>query len=144
MKRVTFALRVKDGHQQEYIRRHQEVWPEVLTDLQRAGVHKMSMFLRGVEVFVYMEVDDYAEVVRILVNSPDSIRWEQHMAPIMEGADGNGYDAANPYPEPLHEIFCWNEIEMHRDGRHPRPEPSDQAVPPAPHFRPARTAPIEP
>ena len=40
MQRVAFVMRVKEGQQEEYIRRHQQVWQEVLADLQRAGVQK--------------------------------------------------------------------------------------------------------
>ena len=47
MQRVAFVMRVKEGRQEEYIRRHQEAWQEVLADLKRAGVHKMSIFCPG-------------------------------------------------------------------------------------------------
>lgn len=36
MQRVAFVMRVKEGQQEEYIRRHQHVWQEVLVDLQQA------------------------------------------------------------------------------------------------------------
>ena len=39
MQRVAFVMRVQEGQQEEYIRRHQQ---EVLADLQRAGVHQNS------------------------------------------------------------------------------------------------------
>lgn len=108
MQRVAFIMRVKDGEQREYIHRHQAVWPEVLADLRRAGVHKMSIFLKGTELFLYMEVEDYAQAVRILEQSPESQRWEAFMAPIMEDANGNDYDPANAYPNGLPEVFAWD------------------------------------
>ena len=52
MQRVTFVMRVKEGQQEEYIRRHQQVWQEVLADLERAGVHKMSIFMSGLQLFL--------------------------------------------------------------------------------------------
>ena len=42
MQRVAFVMRVKDGEQREYIRRHQAVWPEVLADLRLASVPKRT------------------------------------------------------------------------------------------------------
>lgn len=107
MQRVAFVMRVKEGQQDEYVRRHQHVWPEVLADMQRAGIHSTSIFLFGLQLFVYMEVDDYAAAVRILSESPASVRWEEHMAPIMEAATGENYDPTNAYPKSLTEVFHW-------------------------------------
>ena len=45
MQRVAFVMRVKEGQQREYIRRHQQVWQEVLADLKRVGVH-LLFFIR--------------------------------------------------------------------------------------------------
>ena len=45
-------MRVKEGQQDEYIQRHLQVWQEVLSDLKRAGVHKMSIFMFGLQLFL--------------------------------------------------------------------------------------------
>ena len=107
MQRVSFKLCVKEGKQEEYIRRHQAVWPEVQRDLQRAGIHKMSIFMQDRQLFLYMEVDDYAQAIRILDASPDSVRWEEYMAPIMEGESGENYDPASAYPPGMPEVYYW-------------------------------------
>jgi L-rhamnose mutarotase len=107
MQRISFVLNVKDGQQDEYIRRHQEVWPEVLNDLQHAGIHNMSIFMHGLQMFLYMEADNYAEAIRILGDSPESLRWEEYMAPIMEGEAEAAYDPENAYPDGLPEVFHW-------------------------------------
>ena len=107
MDRIALAMRVKEGQEQEYIRRHESVWPEVREDMRRAGIHKMSIFMFGRQLFLYMEVDDYAEASRMLEASPESTRWEEYMAPIMESAAGGEYDSSNPYPEGLPEVFYW-------------------------------------
>ena len=107
MQRVAFVMCVKDGEQEEYVRRHCQVWPAVLTDLERAGVHKMAIFMNGLQLFLFMEVEDYSTAVRMLAEFPDTVRWEQYMAPIMEDASGKDYDPANPYPDGLPEVFFW-------------------------------------
>ena len=107
MQRISFVLNVKDGEQEEYIRRHQAVWPKVLDDLQRAGIHSMSIFMHGRQMFLYMEVDNYAEAIRILGDSPESLRWEEYMAPIMEDEAEAAYDPENAYPDGLPEVFHW-------------------------------------
>ena len=54
MERVSFLMRVKDGMQDEYIRRHRAVWPEVLAEMYRAGIRKMSIFMQGTDLVLYM------------------------------------------------------------------------------------------
>ena len=108
MQRVAFVMHVKEGQEEEYIRRHRAVWPQVLADLESAGVEQMNIFMAGRQLFLYMEVADYAEAARILGESPESLRWEQYMEPIMEEAGDQGYDPENAYPESLPEVFFWN------------------------------------
>ncbi len=107
MQRIAFVMRLKPGADEEYIRRHQNLWPEVRADMRRAGIHSMSIYRFGLQLFLYMEVEDYARAARLLAESPDSARWEEYMAPIMEDAGGGEYDPANPYPEGLPEVFHW-------------------------------------
>ena len=108
MQRVAFVMHVKEGQEEEYIRRHRAVWPQVLADLESAGVEQMNIFMADRQLFLYMEVADYAEAARILGESPESLRWEQYMEPIMEEAGDQGYDPENAYPESLPEVFFWN------------------------------------
>ena len=107
MQRVAFVMQVKPGQEEEYVRRHREVWPEVEADLKRAGVRRMSIFMSGRQLFLYMEVEEYAAACEVLESSPESVRWEEYMAPIMENAGGEEYDPENPYPEGLPEIYFW-------------------------------------
>ena len=107
MQRVAFVMHVKEGQEAEYVRRHREVWPQVLADLERAGVEQMNIFMAGRQLFLYMEVDDYAEAARILGECTESVRWEAYMEPIMEDAGGQTYDTENPYPDSLPEVFFW-------------------------------------
>lgn len=107
MERVALVLNIREGQQEEYARRHREVWPQVLRDMEKAGFRQMNIFIAGRPLFLYMEVDHYAEAVRILSDCPESVRWEEQMEPIMENAEGGSYDPANPYPVSLPEVFFW-------------------------------------
>ena len=64
MERVAFIMRVREGEEEEYRRRHREVWPAVLADLERAGGRSMSIFMADRQLILYMEVEEYAEAVR--------------------------------------------------------------------------------
>jgi L-rhamnose mutarotase len=107
MERVSFVMRVKEGQQDEYIRRHQEIWPEVLDEHRRAGITKLAIYLHGSDLFLYMEVEDYAKAVEILTTSPAALRWEEYMAPIMEACNDERYDPLNAFPGSLPEVFYW-------------------------------------
>ena len=134
MDRVSFLMRVKDGYQNEYIRRHREVWPEVLDEQQRAGIKKMAIFMKGSDLFLYMEVEDYAKAVRILSQSPAALRWEEYMAPIMDGPNDKTFDPANAYPASLPEVFFWEPSVNDVPVRKPLSENSNSHSVSSPHF----------
>ena len=97
----------------------------------RAGIKKMAIYMKGTDLFLYMEVEDYAKAVPILSASPAVLRWEEYMAPIMEDSGDEAFDPANAFPASLPEVFFWerraeNEVrpkmptsacEPHRDSQ---------------------------
>jgi L-rhamnose mutarotase len=86
IERVAFTMRVKAGQEAEYRRRHLEVWPEMLHALKRAGCSNYSIYIKGRDLFAYMEVADFDRLKRDLAANPDAQRWEAQMAPIMDQA----------------------------------------------------------
>jgi L-rhamnose mutarotase len=134
MDRVSFLMRVKEGFRDEYIRRHRAVWPEVLAEHQRAGIKKMAIYMKGSDLFLYMEVEDYAKAVRILSQSPAALRWEDYMAPIMDDLDNRAFDPSNAFPESLPEVFFWESTTHDANGRKVVPEAAHLHSPPGPHI----------
>lgn len=45
MKRVALKMHLNEGQKQEYIRRHDELWPELQKLLKEAGISEYSIFL---------------------------------------------------------------------------------------------------
>ena len=45
MKRVGFKMKLKPGFKQEYIKRHNEVWPGIAELIKRSGISNYSIFL---------------------------------------------------------------------------------------------------
>jgi L-rhamnose mutarotase len=133
MDRVSFLMRVKDGHRDEYIRRHREVWPEVLAEQQRAGIKKMAIYMKGPDLFLYMEVEDYPKAVRILSQSAVSQRWEEYMAPIMDHQNDGPFDPTNAYPDSLPEVFFWEATTHDSNGKKPL-ESANSYSAASPHF----------
>jgi L-rhamnose mutarotase len=101
MQRIAFVIRVRPGQEPEYRRRHQAVWPEMLDALREAGCSNYSIFMRGRELFAYLEVADFDATRRSLAESEASRRWEAHMAGIME----QGILPETGFHEVLPEVF---------------------------------------
>jgi L-rhamnose mutarotase len=45
MKRIAFKMHLKSGCKDEYIKRHKEVWPEIVKLIKTSGINDYSIFL---------------------------------------------------------------------------------------------------
>ncbi|MDR3262048.1 MAG: L-rhamnose mutarotase [Tannerella sp.] len=45
MKRIAFKMKLKPGFKQEYVKRHNEVWPEIADLIKRSGISDYSIYL---------------------------------------------------------------------------------------------------
>ena len=101
MQRIAFTMNIKAGSEEEYRRRHEQVWPELLVDLKRAGCSRYSIFLQGLELFAYMEVEDFQQFLGAMTASRASERWEEHMSDILL----REIDPSTGFPPVLSEVF---------------------------------------
>ena len=101
MERVGFAMRLLPGHEAEYRRRHQQIWPEMASELKAAGVRNYSIFLRGDELFGYLEVDDFAHFRQHMEASPVNTRWQAEMAHLIDPLT----DPRTGFHQRLDEVF---------------------------------------
>jgi len=67
--RIGFSMRLLPGSEAEYRRRHAAVWPDLLADLRSAGARNYSIFLRGDDLFAYLEVDDFTAFTEAMATS---------------------------------------------------------------------------
>lgn len=84
MERIGFTMRILDGQVDEYVRRHEAVWPELLADLTAAGVRTYSIFRRDRDLFAYLEVDDFAAFTIAMGGSEANARWQREMAALID------------------------------------------------------------
>ena len=101
MQRIAFNMQIKPGCEEEYRTRHQHVWPELLADLKQAGCHRYSIYARGLDLFAYMEVEDFQRFQSVMAASQVSQRWEQYMSDILIRET----DPATGFPSVLAEVF---------------------------------------
>jgi L-rhamnose mutarotase len=77
-------LGVRPGYEDEYRRRHDAIWPEMLDTLRRAGIRNYSIFRLGLDLIGYFETDDLAATIAALRGDDVNRRWGEWMAPIMK------------------------------------------------------------
>ena len=103
-KRVCFLLKVKPHLLAEYKRRHQDVWPEMIDALTKAGWHNYSLFLRNDGLLIgYLETSDFRRALQRMAQTEVNKRWQTEMAEFFELAPGCKADEQmTPIPEVFH------------------------------------------
>ena len=84
MERYAWKATVKEGMLEEYVRRHNEIWPELTEVLRQAGIRNYTIWNCGSELFGYYECEkgaDYAAAVQ--AGSPVVDRWIDYMKDVM-------------------------------------------------------------
>jgi L-rhamnose mutarotase len=78
------VLHVRPGYEDEYRRRHDELWPEMDAALRAAGITSYTIFRHGLTLFGYFETDGLDATVAALRDDPVNARWGDYMSPIMQ------------------------------------------------------------
>ena len=99
--RIAFKMMLGKGQEEEYKKRHNELWPELEQLLKQAGISDYSIFLDDSTntLFAVLKAGD----IKALDNLPDSPvmqKWWAYMKDIMETNDDN-----SPVSVPLREVF---------------------------------------
>lgn len=101
MQKYAFRMKLKEGMEAEYRKRHDEIWPELVTLLKEAGISDYSIHLdrETHSLFgVLWRRDDH--LMGELAAHPVMQKWWAHMADIMETKADN-----EPVAVPLETIF---------------------------------------
>lgn len=75
---------IKEGMIDEYVRRHNEIWPEMVKVLKDAGIKNYTIWNTGCELFGYYECEkgvDYA--AKVQSESPVVDKWNEYMKDIL-------------------------------------------------------------
>ncbi|MCB1487698.1 MAG: L-rhamnose mutarotase, partial [Bauldia sp.] len=84
MSQYAWVLEVRPGYEDEYKKRHDEIWPEMLEALTAAGIRNYSIFRHGLTLFGYFETDDLDATIARLRDDPVNAKWSEWMAPVMK------------------------------------------------------------
>ena len=83
---VGLHTRLKPGVEERYDEYHRAVWPDVLDAIRRVGITRYVIFRDGLDLFHYIECEDYDRAIADLARDPTNIRWQAEMAPMMARA----------------------------------------------------------
>lgn len=92
-------MQLTPGSAEEYRRRHEAPWPELLVAIRHAGVRTFTIYGAGEDLFVHSELDEPGAWERAWATDVHA-RWGAALAPLMAvGRDGS------PRAGALQEIF---------------------------------------
>ena len=101
MKRVAFSMRLKEGFEAEYEKRHDEIWPELVKEIEEAGILDYSIYLEKatLTLFGFHKLKDHNSAGE-LAGKEIVQKWWKYMGDLM---------ATNPDGSPqqfiLDEVF---------------------------------------
>lgn len=99
--KLAFRMKLIPGNEEEYERRHREIWPELVTLLKDTGIIDYQIFLDKETSYLFA-----FQVIEGDANSQDLgdteivKRWWKYMADIMETNEDN-----SPISIPLPNVF---------------------------------------
>ena len=101
MNRLAFKMHLNKGQKEEYIKRHDEIWPELKKLLKDAGVSEYSIFLdeETSTLFAFQKVESDAGSQN-LGETEIVQKWWKYMADIMKSNPDN-----SPITVALEEVF---------------------------------------
>lgn len=101
MPRIAFKMHLFPGKAEEYRRRHDEIWPELVVLLKNSGISDYSIFLdeNTNELFAVLHATDPAALDQ-LPRDPVMQHWWTFMKDIMATREDD-----SPVTVPLREVF---------------------------------------
>jgi L-rhamnose mutarotase len=101
MERLAFKMQLHKGSEEEYKKRHDELWPELEQLLKKTGISEYSIFLDSATntLFGFLKAED-AQKLDTLPQQEVMQRWWKYMADIMESNPDN-----SPVSTSLKEVF---------------------------------------
>ena len=104
MERYAWKATVLPGKLEEYIYRHDNIWPEMKQVLTEAGIRNYSIWNVGEELFGYYECDSILEAAKVQSESKVVKKWDEYMKDVMV-MDKDPVTGAQPL---LKQVFMFN------------------------------------
>jgi len=97
--RRAFTLRLKPGALAQYKEHHDNIWPELVAEIERSGIARMTAFEADPLIFYYSEILDEDAWSRLWATEIHD-RWAELFKPLLNFTEDGLVDATD-----LREIF---------------------------------------
>ena len=104
MERYAWKAEIPPGKREEYIPRHNNIWPEMKQVLREAGIRNYTIWNVGNDLFGYYECDSVEEAGRVQAQSAVVDRWNEYMKDVMK-MDKDPETGAQPL---LRQVFLFD------------------------------------
>ena len=85
MEKYAWTAKIKEGKKAEYIKRHDEIWPELVKVLKDAGIYNYTIWADSNTLFGYYECEKGMEfATKTQAESPVVDKWNEYMKDVME------------------------------------------------------------
>ncbi|KMT66890.1 L-rhamnose mutarotase [Catenovulum maritimum] len=104
MNKIGLTMSIYKDKADEYEKRHDEIWPELVDVLKAAGVEDYSIFLESEtgKLFAVLKCESTDKVDELALNAVVQ-KWWAYMADIMDTNEDN-----SPVAKPLKQVFHLN------------------------------------
>lgn len=101
MERIAFKMKLRPGFEDEYKRRHDQIWSQLKTLLKETGISDYSIFLdESTSTLIGVLKAQDAKALDDLPKNPVMQKWWAYMRDIMDCNPDN-----SPISTPLKEVF---------------------------------------
>lgn len=98
--RIAFKMKLKEGFKDEYVKRHNLIWPELKELLKKSGISNYSIFLDEETNILFAVQEQNGQSSQDLGENEIVKRWWAYMADIMDTNPDN-----SPISIPLQQVF---------------------------------------
>ena len=99
--KYAWTWKVKEEYLDEYVKMHENPWPEILEEHTKAGFKNYSIFQNGNQFFYCFECDDPEAAFAYTDKSEACQRWNAITSKMVEGS----FDFSEATPVRLREVF---------------------------------------
>ena len=78
MPQYCWLRELRPGTEEEYVRRHRELWPEMKEAIHAAGIREYHIYLNGLQVIGVFESDDLEATLAFQRGNEAMARWTAH------------------------------------------------------------------
>ena len=78
MAQYCWLRELRPGTEEEYVRRHRELWPEMKEAIHAAGIRDYHIYLHGLQVIGVFQTDDLEATLEFQKSNEAMGRWAAH------------------------------------------------------------------